>query len=51
MQQSVQQSVGAEVGLPTGLPWPMPARLFTREEALDTLFDVGSPQPVEGGVY
>ena len=46
----MQQSVAAEVGLPTGLPWPMPTRLFTREEALDTLFDVGSPQPVERGV-
>ena len=49
MQQSM--AVEAEVGLPTGLPWPMPARLFTREEALDTLFDVGSSQPVERGVY
>ena len=48
MQQSM--AVEAEVGLPTGLPWPMPARLFTREEALDTLFDVGSSQPVERGV-
>ena len=47
----MQQSVAADVGLPTGLPWPMPTRLFTREEALDTLFDVGSPQPVERGVY